>query len=84
MDHMQFLVERKSEPDGEPCGHALMASCPPHADLENHPDVPFGHSAMHLDGTSQKTWDLKKENLTRLLALSKQLNLEGEITPVSK
>jgi hypothetical protein len=79
MDHMQFLVERASEPKGEPCGHALMASCPPEPNLENHP---FGHTT-HLNGTAPKTWDLSKGDLVNLLDLSKRLNLDGEITPVS-
>ena len=82
MDHMQFLVERASEPDGEPCGHALMASCPPEPDLENRPEVPFGHN-LHLNGNAPKTWDLCKGDLANLLDLSKRLNLDGEITPVS-
>jgi hypothetical protein len=80
MDHMQFLVERASEPEGDPCGHALMASCPPDPYPENHPEIPFGHS--QLNGNGQKTWDLSKPDLANLLDLSKRLNLEGEITPV--
>jgi hypothetical protein len=83
MDHMQFLVERSAEPEGEPCGHALMASCPPEPHLENHPEIHFGHSQTHLKGTAQKTWDLSKPDLANLLDLSKRLNLDGEITPVS-
>ena len=82
MDHMQFLVERASEPEGEPCGHALMASCPPEPFTENHPEIPFGHGKPHLDGSAQKTWDLSKPDLANLLDLSKRLNLDGEITPV--
>jgi hypothetical protein len=84
MDHMQFLVERASEPEGEFCGHALMASCPPEAHPENHPGAPFGHTT-HLrdDGVAQKTWDISKTDLANLLDLSKRLNLDGEITPVS-
>jgi hypothetical protein len=81
MDHMQFLVERAAEPEGEPCGHALMASCPPEPFPENRPDIPFGH----YNGTTapgQKTWDLSKPDLANLLDLSKRLNLDGEITPV--
>ena len=84
MDHMQFLVERASEPEGEPCGHALMASCSPVPDPENHPEIPFGHNpTQHLNGNAQKTWDLSKGDLANLLDLSKRLNLDGEITPVS-
>lgn len=83
MDHMQFLVERSSEPDGDPCGHALMASCPPEPFPETNPDLPFGHTPIHANGTNtQKTWDLSKPDLANLLDLSKRLNLDGEITPV--
>lgn len=83
MDHMQFLVERSSEPDGEPCGHALMASCPPEPYPETKPDIPFGHTPIHANGDNvQKTWDLSKPDLANLLDLSKRLNLDGEITPV--
>jgi len=83
MDHMQFLVERSSEPEGDPCGHALMASCPPEPYVENNPSIPFGHEpASHLNGIAQKTWDLSKPDLANLLDLSKRLNLDGEITPV--
>lgn len=82
MDHMQFLVERAAEPGGDPCGHALMASCPPDAFMDKHPDVPFGHGSNHAPGTTQKTWDISKSDLANLLDLSKRLNLNGEITPV--
>lgn len=80
MSHMQFLVERSSEEDGEPCGHALMASCPP----EPFPgeEIPFGHHPTYLEGTAPKTWDVSKTDLANLLDLSKRLNLDGEITPV--
>lgn len=80
MDHMQFLVERAAEPEGEPCGHALMASCPP----EPFPgdDMPFGHRPIQLNGAAPKTWDISKPDLANLLDLSKRLNLDGEITPV--
>jgi hypothetical protein len=83
MDHMQFLVERSSEPGGDPCGHALMASCPPEPFPETRPDLPFGHTPVHANGdNTQKTWDLSKPDLANLLDLSKRLNLDGEITPV--
>jgi hypothetical protein len=87
MDHMQFLVERASEPEGEFCGHALMASCPPDPFLT--PDTPFSahthnsnHNMEHGTGNEQKTWDVSKPDLANLLDLSKRLNLDGEITPV--
>ncbi|KAG9242046.1 hypothetical protein BJ878DRAFT_426757 [Calycina marina] len=79
MTHMQFLVERSAEEGGEPCGHALMASCPP--DPFPGEDIPFGHSTGHLNG-EPKTWDISKSDLAYLLDLSKRLNLGGEITPV--
>lgn len=84
MDHMQFLVERASEPDGEPCGHALMASCPPDPAWETQADIPYGHCISHSDGDASgpKTWDLSKGDLANLLDLSKRLHLNGEITPV--
>jgi hypothetical protein len=83
MDHMQFLVERASSPSGEPCGHALMASCPPGAAIDD--AIPFGHgvgNVRHGGGEGQRTWDLQKGDLANLLDLSRRLNLEGEITPV--
>jgi hypothetical protein len=83
MDHMQFLVERSSEPDGDPCGHALMASCPPEPFPEPNSEIPFGHTPIYANGgVTQKTWDLSKPDLANLLDLSKRLNLDGEITPV--
>ena len=82
MDHIQFMVDRASEMDVV-CGHALMVSCPPEPHLENHPDVKFGLTT-YLNGNAPKTWDLSKGDLANLLDLSKRLNLDGEITPVSK
>ncbi|KAB8292083.1 hypothetical protein EYC80_007828 [Monilinia laxa] len=93
MDHMQFLVERSNDGDGEFfTGHALMASCPPEPDMDMHPNIPFGHCMPHnhnnaADGADegplkQKTWDLSKSDLANLLDLSKRLDLNGEITPV--
>ena len=82
MDHMQFLVERSSEAEGDPCGHALMASCPPDPYLDAHPEIPFGHGHHHSGEVQPKTWDLSKPDLANLLDLSKRLNLDGEITPV--
>lgn len=44
MDHMPWLLERSKANGGlEPCGHALMASCPPEPFPELTPDIPFGH-----------------------------------------
>lgn len=45
MDHLPWLLERGTEVGGnEPCGHALMASCPPEPFPELTPDIPFGYS----------------------------------------
>ncbi|RKF62723.1 putative bzip-type transcription factor [Erysiphe neolycopersici] len=82
MEHMQFLIERASEPGGEPCGHALMASCPPDSYIESHPDSPFRCYHPENFHNGQKCWDITKSDLANLLDLSKKLDLNGEITPV--
>ncbi|GKU13727.1 unnamed protein product [Fusarium langsethiae] len=83
MTHIQFMVERASEPEGEPCGHALMASCPPDPSPESRPGLPFGKTHIPLDGApSQKTWEVPKADLATLLDLSKSIDLDGEVTPV--
>ncbi len=82
MNHMQFLVNRANGPEGDPCGHALMASCPPDPFVDDNPEIPFGHGPVHGNGIVPKTWDLQKGDLANLLDLSKRLNLDGEITPV--
>jgi len=74
------MVERAIAPD-QPCGHALMATCPPSLALQQTPDVPFGHGPISKAG-EQKTWDLTKGDLANLMDLSKRLDLVGEITPV--
>jgi hypothetical protein len=81
MDHMGFLVDRASEPEGEPCGHALMATCPPDPYIDDPLEVPFGHGIGNKT-EGQKTWDISKSDLANLLDLSKRLGLDGEITPV--
>ncbi|KAL2030319.1 hypothetical protein VTO58DRAFT_107673 [Aureobasidium pullulans] len=88
MDHMQYLVVRSHNPEGQPfhhpmerpddteydhmCGHALMATCPPPSHIMNKPGDPYGHRMP----------DLKAPDLMKLLDLSAQLPLEGELTPV--
>jgi len=54
------------------CGHALMATCPPASHIMNKPGDPYGHRMP----------DLKAPDLMKLLDLSAQLPLEGELTPV--
>ena len=91
MAHLPFLMDRANEPAGEPCGHALMASCPPVPFQDMNESRPWGHS--HTDvkaepspsegaAPSQGTWELSKADLATLLDLSGQLDLDGEITPV--
>ena len=87
MDHLPWLLERGTETGGaEPCGHALMASCPPEPFPELTTDIPFGYANVKggdvHDNSGQRTWELSKADLATLLDLSKRLNLDGEITPV--
>ncbi len=94
MNHLPWMLERGTAPgtSTEPCGHALMASCPPEPFADLSPDIPFGQqSHSHSHGHSHNnsgggggngTWQLSKGDLATLLDLSKRLNLEGEITPV--
>ncbi|SPN97142.1 related to AP-1-like transcription factor [Cephalotrichum gorgonifer] len=83
MSHLSFLLERSAQPGGGPCGHALMASCPPEPFPELKPDIPFGHAHVNSDlNPNQGTWELSKGDLMTLLDLSKKLDLDGEVTPV--
>lgn len=85
MAHLPFLMDRASAPEGEPCGHALMASCPPAQFQKLTPDRPFGesHSQEQAEsGPNQGTWEISKADLSTLLDLSQRLDLDGEITPV--
>jgi hypothetical protein len=72
MDHMQFLMVRSQDSDGEISGHALMATCPPATHIEDHPEEKYPHKMPALE-----TADLAK-----LLDLSSRLPLDGEITPI--
>lgn len=49
MNHLPWMLERGAAPGSstEPCGHALMASCPPEPFSELSPDIPFGHHHSH-------------------------------------
>lgn len=61
MDHMPWLLERSSANGGlEPCGHALMASCPPEPFTDLTPGIPFGHKhittlAINRNNTLQQS-----------------------------
>lgn len=83
MAHLPWLLDRAAQSGSDPCGHALMASCPPQPFSGLAPDVPFGNTHCSKDcKTGQKTWELSKADLSTLLDLSKRLDLDGEITPV--
>ncbi|KAI9676541.1 MAG: hypothetical protein M1817_000700 [Caeruleum heppii] len=72
MDHMQFLMVRANESEGEFSGHALMASCPLESHIEATPKVPYTFELV----------DARRHEFRTLLDLSKKLDLDGEITPV--
>lgn len=83
MTHIQYMVERSAEHDGEPCGHALMASCPPGPSLDSMLGCPFGKTHVPLGSElNQKTWEVPRADLATLLNLSKSLDLDGEVTPI--
>jgi hypothetical protein len=43
MNHLPWMLERGATTGiSEPCGHALMASCPPEPFSDLSPDIPFG------------------------------------------
>ncbi|KAK8049718.1 hypothetical protein PG994_011448 [Apiospora phragmitis] len=69
---------------GEPCGHTLMASCPPEPVDKLTNEIPFGYSHTRSEEgkSGQRTWELSKGDLATLLDLSQKLDLDGEITPV--
>ena len=72
MDHIQFLMVRSQDSDGDISGHALMATCPPVSYIEDNPSEKYPHKMPEL-GTA---------DLVRLLDLSSRLPLDGEITPI--
>lgn len=72
MDHMQFLMVRSQDSEGEISGHALMATCPPEAHIANTPEDQYPH----------KMPDMAMPELVKLLDLSNRLPLDGEITPI--
>jgi hypothetical protein len=72
MDHMQFLMVRSEDSDGEISGHALMATCPPGSHIASKPDEKYPH----------KMPDIGMPDLLKLLDLSNRLPLDGEITPI--
>lgn len=72
MDHMQFLMVRSEDSDGEISGHALMATCPPGSHIAKRPEEKYPH----------KMPEIGMPDLLKLLDLSNRLPLDGEITPI--
>lgn len=91
MDHMQYLLVRSHNVEGQPMhhpmenpddsehehmsGHALMATAPPHSHIMNTPAEKY---------PMQMPADLGPDALTKLLDLSNRLPFDhySEITPV--
>lgn len=70
MDHMPWLLDRSSANGGtEPCGHALMASCPPEPFSDLTPDIPFGHKHSNNtpsnNGHARQTSNQRNPNVSR-------------------
>lgn len=91
MDHMQYLLVRSHNPDGQEMhhpmenpddsqhehmsGHALMGSAAPWSHIKEKPTENYPH---------QMPTDISNDTLAKLLDLSARLPIdrEGEITPV--
>ncbi|PHH73825.1 hypothetical protein CDD80_3538 [Ophiocordyceps camponoti-rufipedis] len=84
MTHLPALLERSANSDGDPCGHALMVSCPPtpikSESAQTSPQTPaFTETRAQ---PSPGVAGLNTPDLATLMDLSKRLDLDGEITPV--
>lgn len=91
MDHMQYLMVRSHNPDGQEfhhpmenpddqehehmSGHAMMATGTPYSHIMHKPKEKYPH---------QMPADISNDSLSKLLLLSNRLPIdrEGEITPV--
>ncbi|KAL5612278.1 hypothetical protein BROUX41_000182 [Berkeleyomyces rouxiae] len=91
MGHLPFLLERTHDsPEPMACGHGRMLSCPPLPYSQLSSDTPWSSRFVpnpeprsDAEGqVNQMTWDASKSGLARLLELSSQFDLDGEITPV--
>ncbi|KAI5463006.1 hypothetical protein BGZ63DRAFT_180980 [Mariannaea sp. PMI_226] len=82
--HLQFLIERKADLEGDACGHALMATCP----SELFPTLTAGALPYEHNNSQggiaggQDSSAPTKADLATLLHLSKKLDLDGEVTPI--
>lgn len=76
MDHLPWLLERSStDGEQEPCGHSLMASCPPEPFTDLTPDIPFGPKlgSPSQSGHAQRTGS----NNTSLPTVSRNFSRNG-------
>lgn len=76
------MMERKADPEGGACGHALMATCPAQSFPESMPDLSSGQTDNRGDGVWSYDVQPTKADLATLLDLSSRLDLDGEVTPV--
>ncbi|KKA29113.1 hypothetical protein TD95_004870 [Thielaviopsis punctulata] len=84
------MEQASDSPEPMPCGHSLMMSCPPHASQQADAEHMWNSALIanpepqsNFEGQlPQKTWGSSKSGLARLLELSAQFDLSGEITPV--
>ncbi|KAE9965059.1 hypothetical protein BLS_007888 [Venturia inaequalis] len=76
MDHMQFLMVRSEDSDGEISGHALMATCPPASHIKATPEEKYPHQMP----------DMPAGSLMALLDMSDQVVnpyiKHEEVTPI--
>jgi hypothetical protein len=76
MDHMQFLMVRSEDSDGEISGHALMATCPPASHIKETPEEKY----------PQKMPDMPAGSLMTLLDMSDHVVnpyiKHEEVTPI--
>ena len=82
MQHMGFVNSLADQIEDFPCGHALMATCPPRSLPEPIADHLFGSKLPSDSASGLETWQLSKSGLASLLNLSAQLDLGGQVTPV--
>lgn len=72
MVHMQFLLVRSNDSDGEISGHALMATVPPTSHIDEKPSEAYPPQMPALG----------MKDLAKLLDLCHRLELDGEVTPI--
>lgn len=60
MSHLPWLLERGTAVGGheQPCGHALMASCPPQPFTQLTNDIPFGYTNVNVNNNDNAQHDV--------------------------